>query len=44
MKISVVKFYRNIRKYKKIEQKFGKKSFSDKNYENYINMKKIIVK
>ena len=27
MKISIVEFYRNIRKYKKIEQKFGKKIF-----------------
>ena len=39
MKISIVKFYRNIRKQKKIEQKFGKNIFQTKNYENYIYMK-----
>ena len=45
MKISIVKFYRNIMKYKKIEQKFGEKNlFKTKNYENYINMKKKLVK
>ena len=40
MKISIVKFYRNIRKYKKLNKNLEKNLFKTKNYENYINMKK----